>query len=78
MHPDDFMKAAKGGALLGPTDKDYKVYVGPQIHEKFYFQHLSVDQRKEFVSMLNHKSLNIDFPGRFYVLPFFITTGAPK
>ena len=27
MHPDDFFAAAEAGAQLGPTDKNYKVYV---------------------------------------------------
>jgi|GEM_PF-1478368 len=27
MHPDDFIKAVESGCKLGPTDKNYKVYV---------------------------------------------------
>jgi hypothetical protein len=38
---------------------------------KFYFQHLSVDQRKRFVELLNDKKLKLNIPGYFYVLPFF-------
>lgn len=39
---------------------------------KFYFQHLSVDQKKRFVELLNEKKIQIGYPGHFYVRPFFI------
>lgn len=42
---------------------------------KFYFQHLTVEQQKRFLELLNEKKLKISEPGRFYRLPFFITTG---
>lgn len=69
MHPDEFMRLAENGAELVPTDKTYKVYVGDR---KFYFQHLSVDQRKRFVELHNAKTFKLAFPGHFYVLPFFM------
>lgn len=47
------------------------VYVLPE-HSKFYFQHLSVDQRKRFVDLYNDKTLKLAFPGHFYVRPFFM------
>lgn len=40
---------------------------------KFYFQHLSVEQKKRFVELLNEKKLKIGYPGHFYVSPFFIS-----
>lgn len=43
----------------------------PMTHEKFYFRHLSDDQRKRFVELLNEKRLKIGYPGHFYALPFF-------
>jgi len=54
MHPDDFMEVARGAAEgeLGPTDKSYKVYVDPG-YRKFYFQHLSEEQKQEFVDLYN-------------------------
>lgn len=92
-----------GDVSLGPTDKNYKVYVkaiqgSSQFKQsfrgegdpggddpskwvwttretadsKFYFQHLSPDQCKRFIELLNEKKLKIDYPGRFYRLPFFI------
>jgi len=126
LHPDDFMRLAKDRVRLGPTDKNYKVYVdipetqgdelrvisascednkpswGTQKWEvadleilrrdgwggsnykwmlraprgvtafgKFYFQHLSLEQRIEFVDLINQKTLNIGDPGFFYRMPFF-------
>lgn len=41
------------------------------ITKKFYFQHLSEDQRAEFVELYNAKKFNFAFPGHFYVMPFF-------
>ncbi len=40
--------------------------------EKFYFQHFSEAQCREFVALLNAKKLVIGFPGHFYRKPFFI------
>ena len=110
LNPATFMERLEAGTVaLGPTDKDYKVYVenreglafkqhfrdcysrkddpgyvpctGPDDcthwitketgHAKFYFQHLSEEQRKRFVELLNEKKLHIEYPGRFYVRPFF-------
>ena len=39
---------------------------------KFYFQHLSEDQKKRFVELLNEKKIRIGAPGHFYTKPFFI------
>lgn len=73
-NPDLFMYLIRNGIVeLGPTDKNYKVYLkGEGVPIKFYFQHLSQEQQKEFVDMLNEKRLKIGYPGHFYVLPFFI------
>lgn len=75
--PDDFMDLVRAGEMLGPTDKTYKVYVGEPNHSKFYFQHLSEDQRREFFELYRTDRLAVGYPGHFYVLPFFITH-APK
>lgn len=42
-----------------------------QSRAKFYFQHLSQDQRRRFVELLNENKLKLDIPGHFYRLPFF-------
>ena len=39
---------------------------------KFYFQHLSTDQKKRFIELLNEKKIKIGVPHHFYVTPFFI------
>lgn len=70
--PDVFIHAAESGVELGPTDKDYKVYVSIGEGRKFYFQHLDGPQKERFVELLNAKKLNIGFPGRFYMQPFFV------
>lgn len=41
-------------------------------HSKFYFQHLSDEQKHRFVELINEKKLHFGYPGHFYVLPFFI------
>lgn len=45
---------------------------GPRTDDKFYFQHLSVEQRKRFVELLNLRKLKYHYPGYFYVRPFFV------
>lgn len=75
LHPDEFMARAEAGEELVPTDKDYKVYVGAA-RDKFYFQHLSTEQKQRFVDLLNSKRFTIGYPGSFYALPFFIKRGA--
>lgn len=77
-HPEDFLAAARRGVKIGPTDKSYKAYLGEDGRSKFYFQHLSVAQCDEFVELLNAKAMNIGYPGRFYVLPFFVVLATPK
>lgn len=71
MQPEAFLDQASHSVKLGPTDKDYKVYVGD---DKFYFQHLNSDQKDAFIVLLNTSKLNLGYPGEFYVLPFFIET----
>ena len=74
MHPDDFMQSMKDGKELGVTDKNYKAYVDG-MKGKFYYQHLSTPQRREFIRMLNAQEIHIGFPGYFTSLPYFITRG---
>ena len=38
---------------------------------KFYFQHLSADQRTRFIELHNAERLKLDAPGYFYSPPFF-------
>lgn len=74
--PDELFKAIREGSDIGPTDKDYKIYVGG--HRKFYFQHLSVDEQKLFIDLFNDKTMKIGVPGYFYQMPFFMTFKEPE
>lgn len=49
---------------FGPT--------GPKSWGKFYFQHLSEDEKRRFVDLLNAKAIAIGEPGYFYRLPYFM------
>ncbi len=77
LDPDTFMARIEGGTiLLGATDKNYKVYVtndgGDSLATvKFYFPHLSEEQKKRFVELMNEKKLKFEGGIGFYVLPFF-------
>jgi hypothetical protein len=71
LHPDDFMDRVRSGVEVGPTDKNYKAYIGGSGGPKFYYQHLSADQRREFVELLNDGTMRVGYPGHFYRLPFF-------
>lgn len=75
--PERFFKLIEDGAEVGPTDKDYKAYVHGEdfsgaVHGKFYFRHLDDAGRYRFLDLLQAGSLNIGYPGSFYVLPFFL------
>lgn len=39
---------------------------------KFYFEHLSEEDKQKFVALLNKKNIKLGYPGHFYVLPYFI------
>jgi len=44
----------------------------PHDHAKFYFQHLSFTQRKQFVELFNEGGIKFAEGGMFYVWPFFM------
>lgn len=82
LHPDVFMRLVEAGTVkLTPTDKNYKVYIEgsdpedpeqPFFQDKFYFEHLSVEQRVRFIELVNEQGVvNYAFPGYFYTTPFF-------
>jgi hypothetical protein len=69
--PADAEAKAKWGLSDGTT-----FYVvrpdGPMWHAKFYFQHLSDDQKQRFVDLHNARRLKFHAGDGFYVLPFFM------
>lgn len=87
LHPDRFMELVEAGAEVGPTDKSYKAYLRhseikggsgiiPNGEAKFYYQHLSSEQRVRFVELINEHRMVIGYPGHFYQLPFFVSVGS--
>lgn len=68
-HPDFLFSSIEAEKLLTPTDKSYKVYIDDST--KFYFQHLSEDERKRFTDLYNSGKIKVHFPGYFYTKPFF-------
>jgi hypothetical protein len=70
--PESLLAQVATGIELGPTDKNYKVYVGRHLSGKFYFQHLNPTQCLEFIALHNDNTMKLGFPGYFYVPPFFM------
>ena len=68
LHPEDALRLLADGVSASPTDKNYKLYIG---NHKFYFQHMSSEQQDTFIKLHNDKKMNLAFPGRFYVTPYF-------
>jgi hypothetical protein len=62
----------RGDELDASDQRHWKWETKVQMQAKFYFQHLSPEQRVRFIELLNAKKLKLDFPGHFYRLPFFI------
>lgn len=50
-------------------DREYGA--GGRTVGKFYFQHLTPEQRTEFVELHNARQMKIGVPGYFYTPPFF-------
>lgn len=69
LHPDDFMELVRAGVEIGPTDKSYKMYVeGPEAGRigKFYTQHLSPVQGREFWNLTVERRVTFGYPGYLY------------
>ena len=87
MNPDELLGYIREGWYVIPTDKSYKIYVGVPLQEpqivsdnysvdhkdvgKFYFQHLSIEQRTMFLELYNSKKMKLGYPGFFYTKPYF-------
>ena len=73
-----YRNCPKDAKCTGPDDCTHWV-TRETSSGKFYFQHLSAEQKTRFVELLNDKRLHIGYPGHFYSLPFFLTyVGEPK
>lgn len=72
---DEIMRRLEAGDAVCPTDKSYKIYFG---NDKAYFQHLTEDQMRRFIDLLNDKKLKIGHPGYFYTRPYFIAPPVSK
>lgn len=75
VEPNAFLDCLEAGDELGPTDKNYKAYLEHQPgFNKFYYQHLDQpEQRTRFIALLNGGKVKFGYPGRFTVLPFFLS-----
>lgn len=77
LDPETLLDWMANGALVTPTDKPYKLYVSlnGKREQKFYFPHLSKEQRTQFIAMYNlrDRPFKMAYPGYFYVLPYFAT-----
>lgn len=73
LHPDDFMSAIEAGEEVVPTDKNYKAYLKTSGfgQRKFYYPHLSAEQRTQFIALHNERKMKIAQPWHFYVPPYF-------
>lgn len=63
-----FFAEVEANAVLTPTDKNYKVYVGD--NKEFKFTHLDDAGKTRFIEMYNADKFNMPH-GKFYVQPFF-------
>lgn len=70
LKPEVVIARAEQGAIITPTDKNYKGYLSGSL--KFYFQHFNEEQKRKFVELYNERKMKLEFPGHFYVLPFFM------
>lgn len=73
LKPELFLQYVEfGDGIVVPTDKNYKAYLEfNNKRYKFYFMHLSEEQINKFVELVNNKRMTMDYPGYFYVLPYF-------
>ena len=68
MRPSLALELIRNGAVVEPTDKNYKIYVegGCSPGGKCYLNHFSESQAVEFVRLDMEKKMNLAHPGHFY------------
>jgi hypothetical protein len=67
-----FERGLSGAETLAKVEACPHWVTGERSHSKFYFQHLSSEQQRRFIELLNAGKLKIGVPGYFYRTPFFI------
>lgn len=81
IQPNMLLSLMTVGCELGPTDKNYKVYVKNNERHlgKAYFQHFTIEDMERFIELMNIKpsTFTIGLPGHFYVMPFFMRMEVP-
>lgn len=75
--PSVALDQIEAGEEIIPTDKNYKMYVGPK-QDKCYFDEFTVEEKQRFIDLWNSKKLRIGYPYYFYVLPFFVNLMSPQ
>jgi hypothetical protein len=72
-------EGATADEATAAADEHWNKYEAPERKgrtvAKFYYQHLSAEQRAEFIELHNADAMKLAYPGYFYVRPFF--TRAP-
>lgn len=53
-------------------DRESAYLVEGSSRTKVYFQHLSEDQRRDFIELYNDRTMKLAAPGHFYTMPFFM------
>jgi len=75
--PTDKSYKAYLGKPAEPYPEGHDMYGYPHDHDvaKFYYQHLSAEQREEFIALYNDKRMVVGYPGHFYSTPYFCRKG---
>jgi len=66
-----FRNCPRDGTCTGPDDCTHWT-TREDTQPKFYFYHLTVEQRKRFVELYNEKKIQFEQYGHFNVFPFFM------
>jgi len=70
LNPAKVLAEIEAGERVIPSDKAYKMYLGRD--HKAYFQHFTEEHQIRLIKLYNEKKIRFDYPGNFYVPPFFM------
>lgn len=65
-------------ALDDVYDRQIARIGGAKTEAKFYYQHLTEPQQREFVDLYNSRRMKVGYPGHFYQLPYFMELVPPE